>query len=272
MAERRQTAAVSYRRQLKVQAIRAVNALQRRRLPWPLRRATQAAAILIYRAARLPRLETLEEIQEYCDYNYFETPGTPGNEGSPEFFRQYADYLSTILPLEGTAILELGAAKGGLVHALVEQGADAWGADLSQWATSHPHPLARGRLICTSAHDLHLFPDGRFDAVISAEVFEHIPKPYIAPMVKEIMRVTKEHALIYFTTVTSSYEDQPRGPEDPDETHINLQPRTWWNRQFMEAYPVRLRDDLFQVLTRHPLYQQFGWHTYVFEKGPVAAA
>lgn len=234
----------------------------------PLTLTKDAIRIISYKRRYWGRhkLSYLDEIKEYCDFDYFETHGTPGASGSEDFYREYARYLSTAIPLAGKTVLELGAAKGGLVQAIMEMGGDAWGVEFSKWATENCFMGARGRLVCNSAHDLSAFPHNKFDIVVSAEVFEHIPKQYIPDMVKEIMRVTKDNAIIYFTTVTSSYEDQPRGPEDPDLSHINLQPRWWWEKQFMELYPVKKREDLFEILSKQDLYQQYKWHTYVFDK------
>lgn len=47
-----------------------------------------------------------------------------------------------------------------------------------------------------SVHDMPMFPDGRFDAVIASHVLEHLAVPYLDAALKEIARVGN-HALIY---------------------------------------------------------------------------
>ena len=47
-----------------------------------------------------------------------------------------------------------------------------------------------------SVHDLSVFPDGRFDAVIASHVLEHLAVPYLAPALSEIARVGRG-ALVY---------------------------------------------------------------------------
>jgi SAM-dependent methyltransferase len=47
-----------------------------------------------------------------------------------------------------------------------------------------------------SVHDMAMFEDGQFDAVIASHVLEHFAVPYLDPALAEIARVGR-HALIY---------------------------------------------------------------------------
>ncbi len=50
--------------------------------------------------------------------------------------------------------------------------------------------------IIGSVHDLSMFADGQFDAVIASHVLEHLAEPYLDSALQEIARVSK-HALVY---------------------------------------------------------------------------
>ena len=47
-----------------------------------------------------------------------------------------------------------------------------------------------------SVHDMTMFGDGQFDAVIASHVLEHLAVPYLDPSLREIARVGR-HAVIY---------------------------------------------------------------------------
>lgn len=47
-----------------------------------------------------------------------------------------------------------------------------------------------------SVHDLSIFGDGHFDAVIASHVLEHLAEPYLDTALREIARVGR-HALVY---------------------------------------------------------------------------
>jgi len=78
--------------------------------------------------------------------------------------------LSTLEPLRGKRILDLGCGKGRFACRLAEAGADVVGIDLSAKMLEEAGGLDRVRC---SARRLP-FASGAFDAVIAIEVFEHL--------------------------------------------------------------------------------------------------
>lgn len=131
--------------------------------------------------------------------------------------------LGATIP-SGAAILDFGCGAGLQVQGLLEQGFDAWGADIyDAWNRpghepgSAPLPaFARARLRLIAQGDLELpFPDRTFDFCVSEQVMEHVFD--YETVFSEILRVLKPGAL--------SLHRFP-GPNYPFEGHVGL-PLPW---------------------------------------------
>jgi SAM-dependent methyltransferase len=86
-----------------------------------------------------------------------------------KFFTRMARRILDISP--GTTVLDVGCAKGLLVQAFVQAGADAYGVDISEHAVESSHPDVRDRLRVGSATEPI---DGRYDLITCIEVLEHM--------------------------------------------------------------------------------------------------
>ena len=96
--------------------------------------------------------------------------------GFGDWQREYGRWLVGALGLGGRLVLDVGCACGSIVRGLAEAGAAAQGVDLSE------HMVRLGRekwpdmaplLHVCDAVNLHLFADGSWDAVHTAQVAEH---------------------------------------------------------------------------------------------------
>lgn len=90
-------------------------------------------------------------------------------------------------------VLDIGCAKGFLVHDMRGYGLDAYGLDISEYALKNCDPRVVGRLHLGNAIDLP-FPDGSFDAVISINTVHNLPRDLCIQALREIERVTKHSA------------------------------------------------------------------------------
>jgi ubiquinone/menaquinone biosynthesis C-methylase UbiE len=89
-------------------------------------------------------------------------------------------------------ILDVGCAKGFLVKELLDQGIDAFGVDISEYAIKNCHPDVVGRVSLANANKL-FFPASSFDAVISINCIHNLKFSECKKAIKEIMRVSKSN-------------------------------------------------------------------------------
>lgn len=106
-----------------------------------------------------------------------------------EWVRRDADFFERLLaivghPLSaGDEVLDLGCGEGALVDELIVRGVEAHGADF-------PQELGKGNRLRAIEDPYRLpYPDGSFDFVLSAEVFEHV-QDYPSTL-REIRRVLR---------------------------------------------------------------------------------
>jgi len=125
--------------------------------------------------------------------------------------------------------LDIGCAKGALVKALVDEGIDAVGVDVSEYAIGVSPVRSRLTWIDVQSEELP-FPDDSFDLVVTLETVEHLEHP--ERLLKEAHRVLAPRGLFYLTTPAI------KRPNDTDPTHINIRPQRAW-KQLMQAIGFR---------------------------------
>jgi SAM-dependent methyltransferase len=106
----------------------------------------------------------------------------------------------------GARVLDIGCAKGFLVHALYNQGVQAFGVDISRYALKHCPTDIIGRVNYGDILDL-CYPDDSFDLVLCINVIHNLPKGLIHLGFKEVQRVSKKYC---FITVDSYYTEEQR--------------------------------------------------------------
>ena len=89
-------------------------------------------------------------------------------------------------------VLDVGCAKGFLVKDLLDQGIDAYGIDVSNYAIKNCHPQVLGRIAYGNAKNL-LFKNNSFDAVISINCIHNLKAKDCEAAIKEIERVSKSN-------------------------------------------------------------------------------
>jgi len=61
-----------------------------------------------------------------------------------------------------------------------------------------------------SVHDMHMFENAQFDAVICSHVLEHLAEPYLDTSLKEIARIGR-YALIYLPIAGRHFQARLKG-------------------------------------------------------------
>lgn len=161
------------------------------------------------------------------DQSYFEH-GDPSVPGYHDYHtcrgvvRDLAGLITKHVFPCGTAA-DLGCAYGYVVEFLREEGYDALGYDISEWALSRAPEHVRPYLIL---HDLGKpLPIGpsTVSLVICVETLEHVAEDASLRLLEEIDRVTAEAAVLLIAFGQGSYDHTQQDP-----THINMHTRRWW--------------------------------------------
>jgi SAM-dependent methyltransferase len=131
----------------------------------------------------------------------------------------------------GIRLTEAACSKGYFVHHARRNGYEARGFDLSEYAIRKSvAPLF------TVVHDATKpwpYNKASADAVCGWEFLEHIPEDQMGGVISEAIRVLKPGGTLWFKTgivVPDSHDFA--GQDDHDHTHVNMQPREYWEYQF----------------------------------------
>jgi cyclopropane fatty-acyl-phospholipid synthase-like methyltransferase len=150
-------------------------------------------------------------------YYYAHSCGVPyqRNEGWLSFYEAIAERI--VSDIHPSSVLEAGCAFGFLVEKLRQQGVEAWGFDISEYAIQNVHPSMQAYCWVGSITDP--LPR-RYDLIITMEVIEHLTKPDGERAVANLCRFSDD---ILFSSTPLDYQTV---------THVNVQPPEYWAQQF----------------------------------------
>jgi len=134
----------------------------------------------------------------------------------------------------GDRVLDIGCAKGFLVKDLADAcpGLEVCGLDVSDYALTHAHPDAAGRLLRGTADTLP-FADGAFQAVLCINVIHNLERQRCLNAIREIQRVSNGRAYVQV--------DAYRTPEEESIfldwvlTAVTYGTPDFWRAMFAEA-------------------------------------
>ena len=154
------------------------------------------------RRAQRPRITDEDRrVARRFDQNYFDGDRRHGYGG----FRYHERFWTDTVRLfrdhyrlsEDAAVLDVGCAKGFMLYDFFKQMPKARlaGVDISAYALSHAIDMLKPSLQRASAASLP-FRDNSFDLVIAVNAIHNLPYEECKQSVREIQRVTRQHAFI----------------------------------------------------------------------------
>lgn len=145
---------------------------------------------------RPPARDADREIAKRFGREYFDGTRDQGYGGyryNPRFWMGVAEDLRDAYGIgAGTRVLDVGCAKGFLLHDLrqVTPGVEVFGLDVSKYAILNSMEDVRPRLVRGTAERLP-FPDHAFDVVLCINTIHNLPLDLCKQAVREIERVKK---------------------------------------------------------------------------------
>lgn len=178
----------------------------------------------------------LEDLLTGAHYNEAYFNGETSNWNMPytwenfsQIFLGWAKFIYEGFP-ESKSFLDVGCARGFLVRALIEVASynkfnvEAYGFDISEYAIETADASVKEFLQVCSITDYEF--DRSYDVVLCLDVFEHCPEEDVKAFLKKAHDHCN-HGIIASIPLETH--------EDDDPSHINIKPREWWHKTFLEA-------------------------------------
>jgi SAM-dependent methyltransferase len=171
----------------------------------------------------------------------------------------YREFLQRAFGIQGKRILDVGAACGAQLRAMLAGGADAFGAEPDHWMATHGVRGTEGRLWNCYVEALGGVED--FDMVHSHQVLEHVPEDRVPGHFAAFARHLKPGGIVYANLCLGGTPGCTR-----DKTHITLQPREWWAARAAEAGLEDASESFRGVVDSEPMQRSMKWDWFVWRK------
>jgi len=183
--------------------------------------------------------------------------------GFGDWQQRYGRWLARSFGWVGRRVLDVGCACGAILRGLGEAGVVVQGVDVNEYMIQlgrQQWPDMAPLLFVCDAVNLHLYEDGAWDGIHTAQVAEHW-KPELVPFIlRELHRVVRPGGLLFCALDTTElFARQNRTMEREDPTHVCVQPLAWWHEQLASAgwqvasdeFAPALRDDSDSFLRKY---------------------
>ncbi|HEY1065176.1 MAG TPA: methyltransferase domain-containing protein, partial [Pirellulales bacterium] len=188
--------------------------------------------------------------------------------------QEYGRWLVESLDLKGKRLLDVGSACGAILRGLGQAGAVVQGVEINEYMVRlgrQKWPDMACLMHICDAVNLHLFDDGEWDAIHTAQVAEHW-KPQLVPhILDELHRVVKPDGLLFCSLDTTElFARQGRTMAHEDPTHVCIQTMAWWRTRLAEAGWDDVTTTWEPRLREHPgaFLQKYDWDWFVARRRP----
>ena len=123
-----------------------------------------------------------------------------------------------IQDIQPVTVLDAGCALGFLVEGLRNQGVEAFGIDISDYAIENVHRTIKP--FCWQGSVIDPFLPQKYDLIVTIEVLEHLPKEQAEAAVANTCAFADD---ILFSSSPFDYKEP---------THFNVQPPEYWVNVF----------------------------------------
>jgi ADP-heptose:LPS heptosyltransferase/SAM-dependent methyltransferase len=186
--------------------------------------------------------------------------------------QQYGRWFVDSLGLGGKRVLDIGCACGSILRGLGQAGAIVQGVELNEYMVRlgrEKWPDMADLLHTCDTVNLHLFEDGSWDAIHTAQVAEHW-KPELVPFIlKELARVVVPGGLLFCCLDTEElFARQGRTMETEDPTHVCVRPLAWWHDQLAAAGWRECTREFEPSLRQHPesFLTRYDWDWFIAKR------
>lgn len=170
---------------------------------------------------------------------------------SQGIFKEQLDMLKEVFyTFENKTVLDVGGAVGWLTKRFIDDGADAYCQDVSEWACENS-PV-KDKMSCGDAGDGLKFDDNRFDYVISIECLEHVDN--VKNAFSEIKRVLKSGGYFYCSVGLSVAK-----------SHIHVGTKEEWFELITDSGLVYCKE-LTAKVNATRLCSANNWKAFIFRK------
>jgi SAM-dependent methyltransferase len=159
------------------------------------------------------------------DQHYFATSCGEPYERSEVWLSLFASFAKKIQEgIDPSTVLDAGCAMGFLVEMLREQGVEAWGVDISEYAVGQAAKSIKE--YCWVGSITNPFPR-KYDLIVSIEVVEHLQPRDAESAIANLCAHTED---VLFSSTPYDYKEA---------SHFSVQPVEYWAELFAKEGFVR---------------------------------